>query len=160
MYSTCIKKSIFNLDILYQHRTCTNTWVPPCWTVARAAVCLQSPPGTVWRCASWREGYQSVAGANGFHLGPLPKLGRHTDPRKPKIKIIKLWKTWNISRNINNGNKRKALKIKIFSVLVLVLFLLSLTFGPRSPGWSVKIKANSFRADLRNFLLSLCIAGL
>lgn len=69
-----------------QHSNGTNTWVPPCWTVAQEAVCLQSPPGTVWQCASWREGYQNVAGANGFHLGPLPKLGRHTDPRKPQIK--------------------------------------------------------------------------
>ena len=34
------------------------------------------------------------------------------------------------------------------------------TFGPKSPGWSVKIKASSFRADLKNFLLSLCIPGL
>lgn len=75
-----------------QHSKGTNTWVPPCWTVALVAVCLRNPPGTVWPCASWRGGYQSVAGASGFHLGLLPELGRHTDPTKTQIQIIRLWK--------------------------------------------------------------------
>ncbi len=37
---------------------------------------------------------------------------------------------------------------------------MSLTFGPNKPGWSVKTRASSLRALLKNFLFSRWICGL
>lgn len=44
--------------------------------------------------------------------------------------------------------------------ILMFKVVLYITFGPSNPGWSAKTVANSFRADLRNLRLSLCMEPL
>lgn len=51
--------------------------------------------------------------------------------------------------------------VKYIQILIIFSTLLfGITLGPSSPGWSANTVASSFRADLRNLRLSLCMEPL